>query len=447
MIGRLRTLRGRLTAVGVLVAVVAIGVLVLAFNLVLESSLDQDADRRLREQAAAAATTVGVRDGRLVVREGAGDGVLDRRVWVYEGDRAIERAPGDAHLQRTADALAGEARVFDDVPGRELRLYAAPVMDGSRQAGTIVTGLSLAAYDRTTDLAHVASAAFGVLMAGAVLALMWATTGRALAPVREMTRSAAEWSERDPARRFGAAGRPDELGELARTFDALLDRVAASLRHEQRVSAELSHELRTPLARIVAQVELLQRRDRSLEARSEAYASIAHSAEQMNAILETLMTAARADAGLDQGRSDLRGALAEIRREWAPVLAERGVALEVREPRAPLVAGLDADVVERILAPLLENASRFARTRVLVEAGVDNGAVVVTIDDDGPGVPAGDRERIFEPGASARGGAGHAGAGLGLALARRLARAAHGEITAEDPAPGAGARFRVQLPR
>ena len=105
--------------------------------------------------------------------------------------------------------------------------------------------------------------------------LTWITVGRALAPVREMTASAADWSEHDLAQRFGATPRPDELGELAKTFDALLDRVAASLRHEQRLSAELSHELRTPLARIMAEVELLQRRERPPEERAEAYASSA----------------------------------------------------------------------------------------------------------------------------------------------------------------------------
>jgi signal transduction histidine kinase len=82
----------------------------------------------------------------------------------------------------------------------------------------------------------------------------------------------------DIGRRFGPEPRPGELGELARRFDGLLDRLAASLRHEPRLSAELSHELRTPLARIVAEVELLQRRERAPEDRRDAYAVIDRSA-------------------------------------------------------------------------------------------------------------------------------------------------------------------------
>ena len=165
----------------------------------------------------------------------------------------------------------------------------------------MVAAQSLAAYDRTTDLALLGSVVLGLVLLAAVGVLTWITVGRALDPVREMTASAADWSEHDPAQRFGATPRPDELGDLARTFDALLDRVAASLRHEQRLSAELSHELRTPLARIVAEIELLQRRERSPEDRRDAYAVVARSAEQMDGILETLMAAARAEAQLDVG--------------------------------------------------------------------------------------------------------------------------------------------------
>jgi signal transduction histidine kinase len=285
-----------------------------------------------------------------------------------------------------------------------------------------------------------------VLLA-AVSVLTWITVGRALDPVREMTVSAADWSEHDLGQRFGATPRPDELGDLARTFDALLDRVAASLRHEQRLSAELSHELRTPLARIVAEIELLQRRERSPEDRRDAYAVVERSAEQMSGILETLMAAARAEAQLEAGRSELGRVLHEIAEGWAPALAERDLELEVRRPSAPMMAGVDAEVVERIVAPLLDNARRYARSRVVLSAAARDGAIVVTVADDGPGVAMDDRDRLFEPGSRTAGINGHRGAGLGLPLARRLAKAIGGDVTlAPALAAGAGAEFRVRLP-
>jgi signal transduction histidine kinase len=283
-----------------------------------------------------------------------------------------------------------------------------------------------------------------VLLA-AMGALSWIVIGRALSPVGEITRTAAEWGEHDLGRRFGAAQRPDELGELARTFDALLDRVAASIRHEQALTAELSHELRTPLARIVGELELLRRRERPEADRRAALASAANSAEQMRAILETLMAAARADAGMDAGRAEVATALDRVAGEWRGPLAERGVELVVEPPPDKRVVGVDADVVARIVAPLLENARRMARRRVVLSARPADSGVALRVSDDGPGVPPGTADRLFEPGFSS-GGNGHPGAGLGLPLARRLARAVGGDVVLDGAARRGGATFRVDLP-
>jgi signal transduction histidine kinase len=439
---RFRTLRGQLVAVGVVAAFAAVAVLTVAFNVLLARSLDADVNSALRSRAAAAQTTVARRDGGLTVHEPPGDGAVDRLAWVYGGTRALERPTAGAALQRAADALAGRGRILDDAPGGEVRLFAAPIRRGGRQVGTVVTGESLEAYDRTTNLALVGSVGFAALLLAAVSVLTWVTVGRALDPVRSMTRSAAAWSDSEPGRRFGADRRPDELGELARTFDALLDRVAASLRHEQRLSAELSHELRTPLARIVAEVELLRRRERAPDERDEAHAAIARSARQMGEILETLMAVARADARLDLGRSDVGDVLAHV----AAGATGDGIEVDVRRPATPAVAGVDADVVERIVAPLLDNAARHARGRVVLTAGARDGGVRIGVADDGPGVAVQARERIFEPGVRAVDGDGHRGAGLGLALARRLARAVGGDVTLAPDHAGAGAEFRVDLP-
>jgi signal transduction histidine kinase len=443
---RFRTLRGRLTALALLAALGAVAVLTIAFNIVLDRSLESDADGRVRALAGAAVATVGYENGGLHVHDSVDDAAVDKRVWIYDGTRAIARPPAAQDLQESADALAGRAHVFQDL-GEDLRLYAAPITVRGHQVGTVVAAQSLEAYDRTTDLALLGSLAFGMVLLAAVGVLTWITVGRALDPVREMTASAAEWSEHDVDRRFGATPRPDELGDLAQTFDALLGRLAASLRHEQRLSAELSHELRTPLARIMAEIELLSRRERTPEDRREAYAVISRSAEQMDDILETLMAAARAEAHPEAGRSEVGRVLDHVAKGWAPAVAERQVALDVEHPSDPVTAGVDSEVVERIVAPLIDNALRYARSRIVLSATPDNGTVVVSVADDGPGVPAEARERVFEPGARADGEVnGHGGAGLGLPLARRLAKAIGGDVTLAPAAPGAGAEFRVSLP-
>ncbi len=441
---RPRTLRARLTAVAVLVALLAIAALTVAFNLVLGSSLDSDARGKLRSRAEAARTTISIGEGRLRVSESPGDAAVDELVWIYQGKRSVERPVSNPAIQRAADRLAGSPGGFSDVEARDFRLYASPIRAGGAQVGTVIAGASLAAYERTTNLALLGSVMFGLVLLAAMGALSWLVVGRALGPVTGMTRTAADWSAHEPNRRFGSDRRPDELGELAHTFDDLLDRVAASLRHEQRLSAELSHELRTPLARIVGQVELLQRRDRSAGERREALESVGRSADQMSNILETLMATARADAGLERGRVHLDAALSRVAEEWRPALAQHGVELVV-EPPGDLVAGVDAEVVERILAPILDNATRMARGRVVLSAARAPAGVSIFVADDGPGVSAADEPRLFEPGRRA-GANGHGGAGLGLPLARRLARALGGDVGYEAGRPTAGATFRADLP-
>jgi signal transduction histidine kinase len=286
-----------------------------------------------------------------------------------------------------------------------------------------------------------------VVLLTAVSAMTWLAVGRALAPVAAMTRSAAEWSDRELDRRFGTEPRPDELARLARTFDDLLDRVAASLRHEQRLSAELSHELRTPLARITAEIDLLKQRERPAAERNEAYAAVLRSTDQMRRILETLMAAARAESQPGpRGRTDLGPALAGLAEDWGPSFAERGVALEVRPTANQIAVGVDPDVLERVIAPLLDNARRYARARGVIGAERTNGRARVTVRDDGEGLAPGDADRIFEPGVRGERDAGAPGAGLGLPLARRLARASGGDVAAGEDDGEAGALFEVELP-
>jgi signal transduction histidine kinase len=438
-----RTLRGRLSALALLVATIAVAALTVAFNVLLADSLDSDANGRLRSQAAAAATTVVSDHGRLRVREAPDDDAIDQTVWVYEGGRAVVRPPGNAELQRAADALAGGSKRLVDLPGRELRLYALPVARGGAH-GTVVAGLSLNPYERTTNAALVGSIGLALVLLTAVGVMTWVTIGRALTPVTDMTRSADDWGAHDLDRRFGDADRPDELGQLAATFDRLLDRVATSLRHEQRLSAELSHELRTPLSRVIAESELALRRERTPEEYRASLELVHASARQLSGIVDALVSAARHEAGGVQGTADATAAATGAIDACAPLAEERRIQVELVEPPRPLRVGADAELVERILQPVVENACRYGRHAALVRIARSGNRVSFEVEDDGPGLAPEEEARIFEPGVrGSAGGNGVAGAGLGLALARRLAQSAAGDVKA---LPGRSGRFVVTLP-
>jgi two-component system, OmpR family, sensor kinase len=188
--------------------------------------------------------------------------------------------------------------------------------------GTVVVATSLAPYEQTRSLALVSSLVLGgVLLVLVAFAARWLLAS-SLRPVVRMTRQAATWSDRDLDKRFALGEPHDELTELAATLDGLLDRVASSLRHEQRFSAELSHELRTPLARVLAETELALKRERGVEEYRRALEVVRGSAEQLARTVDALVAAARYEAGSRRGTADAYTVASEVPPQHAQVLRQ-----------------------------------------------------------------------------------------------------------------------------
>jgi signal transduction histidine kinase len=431
------TLRGRLALVAAVTTAIWVGLLTAGFNLVLSSQLHAQAGSLLRQRAAAAAATVVVAaDGTIQINEPRNDDALDADLWVYAGRTAIERPRASELLQRLADSMAQTGERYAETGEPATRLYALPVRVGDRQVATVVSAVSLDPYQNVARLALLGSIGLALLLLAAVYAATRFVVARALAPVQQMSRQAARWSKTDATQRFGEAQRPGELAVLATNLDGVLDRLASLLRHEQQVTEELSHELRTPLSLISAEAELLlgPRRRSAAETRT-AVARIAEGAGRMSQILETLLSAARSRSPDTTGRSLVQSAV----QSTVDHLAD-STRIAVQEGPEGLAAGVDTELIERILAPLLDNAARYARSRIDLAVTDEDGWVVIRVTDDGPGVDPSIGDAVFEPG---RRDAVHSpdGAGLGLALARRLARAAGGDLLLAEGA------FEVRLPR
>jgi two-component system OmpR family sensor kinase len=439
------SLRTRLLLAVVVAVAAALAILVLAFNLVVDGRLDSDVTSLLRARSADQLATLSTVDGRLTAPEAPDVAAFDSATWIYSGARLLEYPTAPAAVDRAAAVLAGGPRRSLEVGTPHTRLLAVPAVMNGRRLGTVISGVALAPYDRTKRTTLIASLAFAMLLLAAVaLAARWGLAA-ALRPVSRMTDSAADWSEHDLDRRFGLGVPRDELTGLAATLDRLLDRVAEGMRRERRFSAELSHELRTPLARITTEAQLALRAPHGGED-PHALEAILASARQMGRTLEALMAAARAEVGGRAEHGDLVAASRSAIAACSEVAARRGIEVKLVGAEHALIVAGAPDLVERILHPLIDNACRFARSQVTVELGRRGHEVLCTVIDDGPGVDVREREQIFEPGA--RGAAAGAspeadtGAGLGLALARRLAMAAHGQIEAQE---GPGGRFVVAL--
>ena len=151
----------------------------------------------------------------------------------------------------------------------------------------------MAPYEESRRTALVGSLVFAFVVLALVAPPPWWLLAHALQPVVRMTRQAAAWSERDLDKRFALGEPTDELTELAATLDGLLDRLANTLRHEQRFSAELSRELRTPLARVIGEAELALRRERGAAEYRAALELILRNAQQLARTVDALVAAAR----------------------------------------------------------------------------------------------------------------------------------------------------------
>ncbi|MEU3844144.1 HAMP domain-containing sensor histidine kinase [Streptomyces sp. NPDC028635] len=446
-----RTLRGRLSLVALTTAALLMTVLTVVFNAVMDRHLQHQADDELRNRAAAVATTIDTSGARVRVLETANDGLLDANVWIYAGTQLLEQpptGPGDSPLTRAAGRLAGQPQPACTTARAHghgaVRMCSLPV-PGNHGTATVVTALDLAPYRASADTLLLGSLVLDAVMLGCTYMLTRLSVGRALRPVRTMTDQATQWSAVGSDERFKTEDHPAELARLGASLDSLLDRIRTVLRHEQQLTGELSHELRTPLARIIMELDWWRTRPRTDAETHASHQVIADAAQSMRSICDTLLNEARdhgANPDATPGTTDVVPVMHRLVRR----LDTAGQVKTTVESQAPVLeAGITTAVLERLLSPLLSNAVRYARSRVTLSARCVAGGVRIDVVDDGPGVPEAFADELFQPGRRADPGDGHDGAGLGLPLARRLARAAGGEVT-YDPGHTPGARFTVSLP-
>ena len=321
-------------------------------------------------------------------------------------------------------------------PGDEEQLLATPFTTPSGDSGVLVVSQETGPYERSERYAMVATIVLALLVIGATAVIALKVTTQALKPVTQMADRAADWSEHDLTHRFDLGPPSNELAALGETLDHLLDRVASAIRSEQRLTSELAHELRTPLTAIQGSADLALLRGVEDEAVREDLQQISASARDMAGVITTLLDAARDNAGT--GRTCR---VADVTPGLVATAGDR-VTVDDRTAGSSARIAAPADLVLRAVAPIVDNAARHARQCVVIEAVDLPDRVELVVSDDGEGVDATVRDRLFDPGVTSR----SAGAGLGLGIARRLARSFGGEVDL-DPPSGGGASFRVRLPR
>jgi two-component system, OmpR family, sensor kinase len=461
----LTSTRGRLTLLYVAVFGISVVLAVVGLSVYLAIDGQNDADTTLLQQAQLLASTVQERGGRVVFVGAGGDlpTVTARGIAVA----AAVVTPQGVALQSNPQflpppllvILAAQARErgqpiwLDTENGREevLRVYAQPLALPQHPGAVLLVSRSVAELRATQErlTAVLILLALLVVLTGGALAYWIA--GRALRPVRTIAGIARSLSEQDLHRRVEVAVPPDELGELVDTFNGMLARLEASFASLRRFTADASHELRAPLALMRSELDVALTRPRSAAAYRHVLGVVRGEVERLTRLADQLLLLARADAAALHPRMegvDVADFLHETAARWSTVAAQRSVELDVAAPDAGAMQA-DPDLIRRALDNLIDNALRYApaSSRVRLSAERTDGGWRFEVADQGPGVPAEYRPRLFArfaraDNARARDGGG---AGLGLALGAAIARAHGGQITLV-PRPGYGAVFQLSLP-
>ncbi|MFC9237178.1 sensor histidine kinase [Streptomyces decoyicus] len=451
---RRRPLRTRLAlAASSAVALVAVGVCAAAFTII-----DYQMTRQLE----------------LNLTQTAAQTIRERHDW--------GPTPSDTLCQYPASACV---QIVPSDPAKDPREpYVLPVSDATRK---VADGRHAAFYSKLTVAGHpvrmlttrladkdeamqvaqrsdtvdrsVQQAAWALSAVGAVGVLLAAALGywvsrTGLAPVARLTATAERIAAtRNAGHRIelpaGPPAREDEITRLATSFNTMLGELEQSVTAQRRLVADASHELRTPLTALRTNAELLARADRLTDAqRDRASAALGRQLRAVTTLVNDLIELARDEEPqplVEQVRPAalLEHAVGAAREHWPEITFTTAI--------APSAAGLTIPGVpprlSRLLSNLLDNAAKFSPPGGPVEAELTytSGELDLTIRDHGPGIAADDLPHVFDRFYRAKTARALPGSGLGLAMARQIARAHHAELTAEQ-APGGGAVFRVRVP-
>ena len=361
----------------------------------------------------------------------------------YEASPAPYRLDQDPELVARWSGLTEPERGEASTPAGPLRYLAVPLAGDGRTGGVFVVANFLRGErEKIEGNVRVGAAVYGSVLVVAV-SLAWLVAGRVLAPVRTVTEAARVLSETDLGRRIPVPATEDEIAELARTFNGMLDRLEAAFRTQREFLDDAGHELRTPITIVRGHVEL---EGDDPEERRTTRAVVLDELARMARIVDDLLVLARAEQPdfLRREAVDLDLLTAELVAK-ARALADRDWRL-LATGHGVIVA--DRQRLTQAVMNLLDNAARHSPPGAPVELGsaLADGEARLWVRDFGPGVPPHQQERIFQRSARSDDGSRRAGsAGLGLAIVRTVAEAHGGRVELDSP-PGRGATFTVVVP-
>lgn len=458
--GRLSTLLGstRVRILGwyVVLLAVAIGASLVVERQLLMHRLDSRIDTQLSLEAAALTREAGQPTGTPGSVASLFDSFLrshvagpDGEYLTLVGGRPYEASFGGSYpLERVPGLVAQVSNIRSTrwgtlaSPTGPVRYVAVPVSQpGSRQGIFVAAQFVRSSIDEVTaDVGVAAAVSLTMLLVMSVIA--WLVAGRVLAPVRMMTETARSISDTDLTRRI-AAGGEDEIGALAGTFNAMLDRLQSAFLSQRNFVSDAGHELRTPITVIRGHLELL---GDDPDERAETMAIVNDELDRMSRMVDDLLLLAKAERPgfLELGPVTVE----ELVRELMPKLAALGSRAWACEITGSVRTMADRQRLTQAVMNLAANAVGHTPEdgRITVGLARSRDEYRLWVSDDGTGIPLEDQSRIFERFARGRNERRRShGAGLGLSIVRAIAEAHRGRVELVS-APGRGSTFTLVLP-
>jgi heavy metal sensor kinase len=453
-------IRVRLTAWYILVMCLAFGLFSLLAFFEVRGSIHSAVDEGLRDRAAdirellerqwppeqvkrelAAGSSVRGEDDILEIAETRGD-------WAYNSVSALHYG---LHLGRSGKP--GEKFEFSTVYSKRMPLR---ILNGQLRVADKSYDVQIAApmddfYDAVNRFRLVLLFSAPVLVLVASAGGYWLSR-KAVAPVGDIARAAQSISEHELSKRLPILQTGDELQSLSETLNEMFGRLESAFKRVTQFTADASHELRTPIALMRTRTEVALRKPRSEADYRETIVRIHQELERTSALIESLMTLARADSGsepLQVAPTNLNELLLEIS-ETARLLAEgKSIQYDQRLPETPLNVSGNAPSLRRLFLILIDNAVKYTSRegRISVVLDTSDGTAVTEIRDTGVGISTTDLPHIFERfyRADESRSRESGGTGLGLSIAKWIAEAHQGKISVVSKV-GEGSVFRVQIP-
>lgn len=433
--GRPLGVRVRVTAVATCVVAIALVIGALALWFVVRLSLYGG----LREGATQDASAISSQ-----IEEGAGAGFGE-----LDDDRLLQVIDADGTIVARSEGAPPRPVTSVTRPASTVQIGGTTYVVAVEQATgdrAVIAGRPTATADATLAAVAVALIIGVPVLVSLVAAVTWAGVGRSLAPVERLRRQVGEVTSRTLGRRVDEPGTRDEIDRLASTLNDMLARLDLASASQRRFISDASHELKSPLTTLRQYAELARDHPDRVD-QAELSAAVLSEGARMEELVQGLLLLAKADEAalsLHAREVDLDDVLLG---EAARLRALGTVTTDATRVGAARVIG-DPALLRQLVRNLIDNAARHARSRVALSSREEGDHAVITISDDGPGIPESERLQVLER--FVRLDAGRAreegGSGLGLAIVDEIARAHHGRVWIDaDPELG-GARLIVELP-